>query len=273
MIATSIIVFRETLEVAFGIATIAAVTRHLPHHGRYIFLGLLLGAVGSAITAMSIQSLTDAMDGMGQELMNALVMFVAGLLVAYTVTWVQRKGDDFQTKVRAKTVEIEKGMLHALAISFLVACLTLREGIEIVLFISGIHASGHTSIGDVVKGCLAGFSLGSLGGLIFYTGTIYLPWRRVFAVLRVMMVAIAAGMIGQAAHFLVIAGFIPPLIDEVWDLQHMLPSHSLLGQFLGSFVGYSDTPSAMQLLAYLLTFALVWRASRHARTITAKNVA
>jgi high-affinity iron transporter len=56
---------------------------------------------------------------------------------------------------------------------------------------------------------------------------------------------------------LVLVGWIPALVDHIWDLSVLVSSESLLGQTLGALFGYSADPSLMQVLAYCAYFVVI----------------
>jgi high-affinity iron transporter len=56
---------------------------------------------------------------------------------------------------------------------------------------------------------------------------------------------------------LVLVGWIPALIEHVWDLGGVVSAESVLGQTLGALFGYSARPSLMQVLAYAAYFGAV----------------
>jgi high-affinity iron transporter len=72
-------------------------------------------------------------------------------------------------------------------------------------------------------------------------------------------------MAAQAMHFLDAAGMIDVLSNRMWDSSGFLPQDSLLGRLLHTLIGYTDRPTALQLVAYLATLAamaaLTWLAA------------
>jgi high-affinity iron transporter len=68
---------------------------------------------------------------------------------------------------------------------------------------------------------------------------------------------LAAGMASQAVNFLQQAGYFPGLADPLWDTSGLLSEGSILGRLLHSLIGYSDSPTGAQLIAYLATIAVI----------------
>src|SRR4030065_602868 len=72
----------------------------------------------------------------------------------------------------------------------------------------------------------------------------------------------AAGRVAHGLHELVKAGWLPALVDPVWDLNPLLPEQGLLGSLLRGLFGYNGNPSLLELLgyaAYAAVAASLWR--------------
>ena len=62
------------------------------------------------------------------------------------------------------------------------------------------------------------------------------------------------------------------LTATVWDSSWLLPEDSLLGRLVHTLIGYADRPSGAQLVAYVLTVAVIvglMRWTRAGNTVTA----
>ena len=90
---------------------------------------------------------------------------------------------------------------------------------------------------------------------VTYLGLVTIPPRYLFGVTTVLITLLAAGLAGQAVVFLQQAGVVTALSDTAWDTSAILSDTSLIARVLHTLVGYSDQPTAMQLVVYLLTLA------------------
>jgi high-affinity iron transporter len=63
---------------------------------------------------------------------------------------------------------------------------------------------------------------------------------------------LAAGLAAQAVVFLQQAGIVTALADTAWDTSAILSDTSLFGRVLHTLVGYSDQPSILQVVVYLV---------------------
>ena len=77
MLGIAILVFREVLEATLIVSVVFAATRGVPGRARWIGTGIAAGVLGAIGLALSARVVADAIEGMGQELLNASVLFAA----------------------------------------------------------------------------------------------------------------------------------------------------------------------------------------------------
>ena len=141
----------------------------------------------------------------------------------------------------------------------------MREGSEIVLFLYGIVVAG-TSTPSLLAGGLLGLLAGAMLSALSYYGLIAIPTRHIFRVTTVLLALLAAGMAAQAIRFLQAAGVVTALHTRVWDTSWLLSESSILGRMLHVLIGYTDKPTALQLIAYVATLATMAVLIRLVRT-------
>ena len=100
--------------------------------------------------------------------------------------------------------------------------------------------------------------VGGLVCLLTYFGLMTIPSRYLFGVTSVLIAFLAAGMAAQAIAFLEQANAVTALGTIVWDSSWLLSDHSILGRAFHTLIGYSDQPTAMQLLVYATTLAVTF---------------
>ena len=81
--------------------------------------------------------------------------------------------------------------------------------------------------------------------------------RRLFAVSTALITLLAAGMASQAVNFLQQAGYFSGMANPLWVSSGFLSEGSIPGRLLRSLIGYSDSPTGAQLIAYLATIAVI----------------
>lgn len=261
MFGSAIVVFREVLEAALIVGIVLAASRGMAGSRSWIAFGVAAGIAGAVAVAAAAGSIAASFEGVGQELLNAGVLLAAVAMLAWHSVWMQKHGAEMARDLRAIGQSVSAGTrpLHVLAVA--VGLAVLREGSEVALFMYGIAAGGADSAA-LVTGALAGLAAGAAAGALLYAGLLQLSARRMFAVTGWLIVLVAAGMAAQAAGSLVQAGWLPPLVDPLWDLSEVLPERGALGQLLHVLVGYDERPAAIQLLAFIATLAGIVALSR-----------
>ena len=261
MLGTAIILFREVLEAALIIGIIAAATRGVPNRGAWIVGGIALGLGGSCFVAAFANSISGLAEGMGQELFNASILGIAVLMLGWHNIWMARHGKELAGELWAAGRAVVEGSKSLLALAIVVGVAVLREGSEVVLFLYGVMAGGSDSGLSVALGGLVGLILGALVCMLTYFGLVRIPTRALFATTTVLIALLAAGMAAQAAAFLEKANWLTAFDNVVWDSGWLLSDSSLPGKALHTLIGYTDQPTAMQLVVYIavlaVTFALM----------------
>ncbi|MGH8143091.1 MAG: FTR1 family iron permease [Steroidobacteraceae bacterium] len=256
MIGSFVIVFREILEAALVIGVVAAAVKGLPHRGRWVGLGTALGVLGAVAVAAGIGAISNFAQGNGQELFAAGVLFAAGLMLAWHNIWMAQHGREITGRLQALGTNVLAGRESLFMLVGVTALAVMREGSEIALFLYGIAASG-TRGAQLLGGSLLGLAAGITTGYALFAGLSRIPVARLFRVSGVVILFIAAAMIARGAQFLVQGGFLPPLVNRVWDSSAVLSGGSILGRSLSALVGYTPAPSLIQLLFWLASVVAI----------------
>ncbi|EIZ83113.1 iron permease FTR1 [Methylobacterium sp. GXF4] len=271
MIGAFIIAFREVIEAGLIISIVLAATRGIPGRMRWVLLGVAGGLAGAGIVALFAESISDAFEGSGQDILNAAVLIVAVLLLIWHNTWMSKHGKELAGELRATGEAVRSGEREAAALSIVVGAAILREGAELVLFLYGLVASG-TSGADIQFGAFAGIGAGILLSAVTYFGLAAIPSRYVFSITSALIIFLAAGLASQAAQFLSNAGVVDILGQTLWNSSGVIAENSWPGRVLHALVGYTDRPTALQGLVYVGTIAVMvglmqWSAADKRRSV------
>lgn len=257
MFGPALIIFRETIEAALVISIVAAATRGVSRRTMFIALGVLIGVVGSGVVAGLTETIANLAEGSGQELFNAAVLGIAVLMLGWHHVWMSSHGAELARDAKRVGTEVREGAAGLSAILVLIALTVLREGAESVLFLHGMASGGTLGLGDVISGGAVGLVAGAGLGMLMYFGLMKIPLKWFFSVTGWLIVLLAAGLAGQMARYLIQADWLPALVSPLWDTSFILSSDSLLGRILHALVGYEPSPSAMQMLFYAVTLAVI----------------
>ncbi|MEQ1704594.1 MAG: FTR1 family protein [Rickettsiales bacterium] len=255
MIPSFIIAFREFLEIAIIITIILAATRGVAGRNFWVIAGIAGGLVGSAVVAVFASNISDAMEGVGQEIFNAAILAVAVLMIVWTVVWMQSHGRALAQKMKQVGKAVSEGETPLYSIAVVVSLAMWREGAEIVLFMTGIISSSQESIFAILIGGVAGAALAITIGILLYFGLIKLSSRHLFAVTGWLLILLACGMSAQVAGYLNAADILPSF-GNTWDSSWLLTQDSIIGKILHVMLGYSERPSVMQLIFYVATMVV-----------------
>ena len=258
MIAALIIVFREVIEAGLVVGIVLAATRGVPSRGLWIGYGVGGGVAGACVVAAFAGAIANAFAGSGQELFNAVILLVAVVMLAWHNVWMARHGRAIAAAVKAVGEAVAAGSRTMAALAIVVGIAVLREGSEVVLFIYGIAVSSNETVTAMTMGGVAGLLLGAGISAITYIGLLRIPARHLFSVTSWLIALLAAGMAAQAVAFLQLAGVVTAFAQTLWDTSTFLADSSVLGKILHTLIGYTDRPTALQLLVYLGTLTTIF---------------
>ncbi len=258
MLGALIIVFREVIEAGIIVGILLAVTKGVPHRGRWVAAGVAAGVAGAGLLALFANQISNALAGVGQELFNATVLVIAVVMLAWHNIWMARHGRELAAQMKEIGAAAAAGSRSLAAVAVVVAVAVLREGSEIVLFLYGLVIAGGASTAGLVAGGLVGLLLGCGVSALTFLGLVKIPGRYLFGVTTVLITFLAAGLAAQSVVFLQQAGVATAFEGTVWDTSAFLSDTSLFGRVLHTLVGYSDQPSGMQLIVYVVTLITIF---------------
>jgi len=258
MIAALIIVFREVIEAGLVVGIVLAATRGVPSRGLWVGYGVGGGVAGACLVAAFAGAIANVFAGSGQELFNAVILLVAVVMLAWHIVWMARHGREIAAAVKAVGKAVAAGSRTMAALAIVVGIAVLREGSEVVLFLYGIAMSSKETAIAMVTGGVTGVLLGAGVSAMMYYGLLRIPARHLFSVTSWLLALLAAGMAAQAVAFLQLAGIVTAFAQTLWDTSNFLADNSVLGKVLHTLIGYTDRPTALQLLVYLATLATIF---------------
>lgn len=256
MLASAVIVFRETLEAALIVAIVLGATRGVAGRGRWVAAGIALGVAGAVVVAVFAGAIASAVEGRGQELFNATVLIAAVLMLAWHNVWMASHARQHVAEMRHLGHDVRAGVKPLSAMLAVTALAVLREGAETVLFLYGIWAGGGNRT-ELVLGGAAGLFVGVDVGLLLYFGLLRIPLRHFFSLTGLIVLLLAAGLAAGAANYLAQAGVLPRIVEELWDSSALLSMDSFVGRVLHVLMGYNDRPSGIELVFYVVTLVTI----------------
>ena len=257
MLATAIIVFREVLEAALVVGIVLAASRGVAGRGIWVAGGVGAGILGASIVAGCAEAIAAAINGIGQELFNAAILFTAVAMLGWHNIWMNRHGRELAGAAASLGKAVVGGSRPLYALGLVVGIAVLREGSEVVLFLYGIAVASGVGALSMLAGGILGLVGGVAVGSLIYFGLLAIPLKRLFAVTSWLILLLAAGMASQGAAFLMQANLLPALGNDVWDTSSILGERSMLGTVLHVLIGYSAQPAGIQVVFYLATIVVI----------------
>ena len=256
MLASLLLSLREGLEAALIIGIVLGALRKMDRTELkpFVWTGTLTAILISAVTAFILYSLGASLEGAAEEIFEGATMLLAAGILTWMIFWMQRQARFIKSELEAgvRRATLRGGKQAVFSIAFLAV---VREGVELALFLTAATFTSNaqvTLIGAVIGLAAAGV----LGWLVFAT-TVRLDLRRFFLFTGALLILFAAGLVAHGVHEFNEVGWIPALVDPLWDINPVLPETSTVGQLLASLFGYNGNPSLTEMLAYLAYFAAV----------------
>jgi high-affinity iron transporter len=262
MLGAAIIVFREVIEAGLIVGIVLAATEGVLGRIKYVGGGIAAGVFGASLLALFAGTLSNTLEGMGQEIFSASILGVAVVMLSWHNIWMASHGRELAAELKAAGHAVATGRKTLLALAAVVGIAVLREGAEVVLFLYGIVIAGGDSNLSLLIGGLLGLGAGVALSALTYAGLVVIPSRYLFSVTSFLIAFLAAGMASQCIHFLEQADIVTALSGTLWDTSWLLPQDSLAGRILHTLAGYDDRPSIMQAIAYAGTLAAIFGAMR-----------
>ncbi|MBI2104991.1 MAG: FTR1 family protein [Candidatus Omnitrophica bacterium] len=256
VMATLLVVFRETLEAGLIVGIILTVLarlramRYAPNVWSSVFL-----AVGLSLAAGWALSLaTQATQGQWEKGIEGVISLVACGVLTHMIFWMDRQAKRIRPEIELR-VETAVSRQELAAIMLLPFLAVLREGAETVLFLKAVAIQNSGAV-SLAGGLLGGALAVAVTALIFVGGR-RVPLKPLFRTTGVVLLLVAAGMLAYGIHELEELGWIPQLVYPVWNINHVLNEKEGLGSFLKALFGYNGNPSLTEVAAYVAYLAVV----------------
>lgn len=253
LLSSVILVLQETLEAALLVSVLLTISSQQWQRVTWLWFGVFGGLVLSSLYAIFMADISEWFDYVGQEVVNASLHILTTFLII-VCAWALFKNRQSGTS-GGQQQEDRFTSIFIVCAAGAVALAITREGSEILIYLNGfLQQKEHFH--TVVAGSSIGFSIGLSTGILIYYGLMNLPtrWRLLTPV--ILLALFAGNMLSQAALQLTQADWITST-RAIWDTSDWLSETSIAGQTLYAVLGYEATPSAAQLVAYIVGMLLV----------------
>ncbi len=262
--------FREGLEAVLVVVIILLYLKNTNQrdYNRYVYIGSVLAVISSIIFAILFTALFGGFTGTLEEIFEGFTFIISGIFIITLILWVSKEGPKMKEFLEEKVEQsIQKEKVFSITIlSFVII---IREGIELVLLLTGATKVGDLDPYAVIFGSLIGIGIALIIGMLTFFGIKTINLSVFFKITNIILILFAAGLITFGIHELIEAGIVNPIIAEIWNIKHILPENfpddnpstpewlEITGSLLKALFGYNANPSLLELIVYPLLLCLI----------------
>lgn len=252
MLATFVIFLREGIEASMIVAILLAYLDRVGQrrHFRDVLAGcalaLLLAGGGGVAAYLSIRHYAGSR---AQTIFETVTYVAAAAVLTYMTFWMRRHARTISSELRERTERVmNKG--ERFGLGFLAFQAVGREGVETAVFTLAIVFASGGGTHFAILGGVAGLVASLVVAFVVYKLGRRLNLGRFFAVLGILLMFFAAGLLADAAENLQQLGWVEALSHRLWDSSGVLSESSALGDVFHSLFGYADRPTVLQAVVY-----------------------
>jgi len=263
LISPAFLALREGLEATLIVVIILLYLKKTNQrsYNRHVYLGAFLAIFSSIIFAVVFSMTYGGFTGLLEEIFEGTTFIISGIFIVTLVLWVSKEGPKIRESLEGKIEESIEGQ-KAFSISILTFIVIIREGIELVLLLTGNASIGSINQVTTILGSVIGLGISVLIGLLTFYGIKTIDLSKFFKVTNVILILFAAGLITFGIHEFIEAGIVNPIIDEVWNIKHILPEAfpdgnpstpawlEIIGSLLKALFGYNANPALLEVIIY-----------------------
>lgn len=245
------IVWRESIEAMLVVGILYAWLKRNDRDGRgmrALWVGVIAGIALAAALGWAMLKAQGEMSGIALEWFQIGILLTAAGLIVQMVLWMQKHGHEMKHNLERDMAQAVKrsGRFGIAAVATLAVA---REGAETVIFLYGMGLEDNAGAG-LAGGAALGFLLAALTAWAVSRGLGVLNYRQFFRISGFILLLFAAALLATSVDRLVGMGWLPALIDPVWDSSMVLDDTSSAGAVVAAFTGYRAHPSLMLLAVY-----------------------
>ncbi|HND50334.1 MAG TPA: FTR1 family protein, partial [Anaerolineales bacterium] len=268
---------REGLEAALIIGIVLGALQKIRRTdlAPALWMGTLAALGVSILTAVILTLFGLSLEDGAEQIYEGITMLLAAGILTWMIFWMSGQAKNIKT-------ELEDGINKAVATTgkravFGLAFLAVvREGVELALFITAAFFAGNsenvtTNIILTLTGVVLGLGTAVLLGWSLLAATARLNLRRFFQITGYLLILFAAGLVAHGIHEFNEVGWIPSVIEHVWDVNAVVNETSVMGELLKTLFGYNGNPSLTEVIGYFVYLAVA--VFFFTRTTTAQPVA
>jgi len=257
MLASFLLSLREGIEAALIIGIVLGALRKLNRSEMQpaVWYGAISAVVVSLLTGIVLTAFGLSLEGAAEQIFEGIAMLLAAAVLTWMIFWMNRQARSIKGELEAGVNRATStgGTRALFSLAFLAV---VREGIELALFLTA--ATFASDVQSTLLGTLLGLGAAILLGWGLFASTRRLNLHRFFQVTGVLLILFAAGLVAHGVHEFNEVGWIPSVVEHVWDTNPIIDENSTLGLMLKALFGYNGNPSLTEVIAYLLYYVTIF---------------
>lgn len=250
------IIWRESAEAMLVVGILYAWLRRQPDARtgmRYLWGGVAAGVGLAIVLALVMMGVANQLSAEQLDYFQLGMVLVASGLIVQMVYWMRRHG-------RTLKRELESGLQRNLETAnwwgmlVVVALAVGRESAETVVFLYGMGLEQQGSWLEFSGVLLAGVILAYGTFWLLQKGGQYFSWRHFFRFSELLLLLLAGALLVNGLEKMMNFGWLPAIIDPLWDSSWLLDDTTRLGGLVAALTGYRAQPA----LSVLLGLAVYW---------------
>ena len=263
MLPSFLLSLREGLEAALIIGIVLGALRQMRRSelAPAVWRGVVAASLVSIVAGVILTALGLGLEEPYEQIFEGVTMLLAAGILTLMIFWMSRQSRQLKGELEAgvrQAVAQSGSALFALAFFAVV-----REGIELALFLTASTFASDAI--QVVSGAVLGLAASIFLGWSLFASTIKLDLRRFFQVTGILLILFAAGLVAHGVHEFNEVGWIPSIVEHIWDMNPILDENSTFGAILKALFGYNGNPSLSEVIAYLGYFVAIFLGLRSAQ--------
>jgi high-affinity iron transporter len=279
LLATYLLSLREGLEAALIIGIVLGAVSKIRRRDLVpaVWLGALLAIGVSIFTAIILTTFGMSLEDPGEAIFEGITMLVAAGILTWMIFWMSKQSRFLKSELESgvNKAAASSGMRAVFGLAFVAV---VREGVELALFVTAAFFATtpgnlNNDIIQTLIGTILGVGTAVLLSWTLFATTVRLDLRRFFQVTGLLLILFAAGLVAHGVHEFNEVGWIPSMIEHVWNMDSIISQSSILGQLLQTLFGYNSSPALTEMIAYFGYIAVVAYLWRRENTVTVKATA
>ncbi len=267
MLPSYILSLREGLEAALIIGIVLGALRQMRRQdlSPAVWVGTVSALAVCMAAAFGLNALGLSLEGSAEAVFEGFTMLIAAGVLTWMIFWMARQARYIKGNLESGVQRASRTGKRGLFLLAFIA--VLREGVELALFLTASAFASDTY--QTLLGALLGLGTAILLGATVFATSVRLDLRRFFQVTGFLLVLFAAGLVAHGVHEFNEVGWIPPVIEHIWDVNAVLDEKSIIGELLKALFGYNGNPSLTEILAYAAYFLAVFFGLRAGKKVPA----